>query len=171
LTVTLFLLAEARIAGAPGLPLDDSWIHLQLARNLATGGGFGINRGEPVPASTAPLWSVTLATLLALGASGLAATKALGLACFPPTALVPRRLATALGVTPGLAWPAGLATVALGRLVWGALSGMEVSLATLCVAAGAWAIARDRPSLGTVGLGLATLARPEAGLLVGLHVL
>jgi arabinofuranosyltransferase len=171
LTVGLFLLAEARIAGAPGLPLDDGWIHLRLARNLATGGGFGINRGEPVPASTAPLWSVTLAGLLALGASGLAASKALGLVCFAGTALVTRRLAVALDLTPGLAWGAALATVALGRLVWGALSGMEVPLAALCVAGAAWAIARDDPGLGAVGLGLATLARPEAGLLVGLHVL
>jgi arabinofuranosyltransferase len=171
LTVALFLLAEARIAGAPGLPLDDGWIHLRLARNLATGGGFGINRGEPVAASTAPLWSVTLAGLLALGIPGLPAVKALGVACFALTALVTRRLAAAVELTPGLAWGAALATVGLGRLVWGALSGMEVPLAAFCVSASCWAIARDRAGLGAMGLGLATLARPEAGLLVGLHVL
>jgi len=171
LAVSAFLVAERRIAGAPGLPLDDSWIHLQLARNLATGGGFGINRGEVVAASTAPLWTVALAGLLAIGVPALAAAKALGLACWAATGLVTRRLAGAVGLGPGLAWGAGLAAVGLSRLVWGALSGMEVPLATLCVAAGAWAVARDRPMLGTVGLGLATLARPEAGLLVGLHVL
>src|SRR5215470_15762898 len=171
LTIALFLVAEARIAGAPGLPLDDGWIHLRLARNLATGGGFGINRGEPVAVSTAPLWSVSLAALLAFGVPSLAAVKTLGLACFAATALVTRRLGSALGLTPGLAWGAGLATLALGRLVWGGLSGMEVPLAALCVAAAAWAIARSRPGLGAIGLGLATLARPEAGLLVGLHAL
>ena len=171
LTVALFLVAETRIAGAPGLPLDDGWIHLRLARNLATGGGFGINRGEPVPVSTAPLWSVTLAVLLALGTPGLAAAKALGVGCFALTALVARRLAAAVELTPGLAWGGGLAMVGLSRLVWGALSGMEVPLAALCVAASCWAIARDRAGLGAAGLGLATLARPEAGLLVGLHVL
>jgi hypothetical protein len=48
---------------------------------------------------------------------------------------------------------------------------MEVPLAALCVAAAAWAVAADRPGLGAAGLGLATLARPEAGLLVGLHAL
>jgi arabinofuranosyltransferase len=171
LAVSLFLVAEGRIAGAPGLPLDDGWIHLQLARNLATGGGFGINRGEPVPASTAPLWSVALAGLLAVGMPGLAATKTLGLACWAATGLVTRRLAAAIGLEPGLAWGAGLTVVGLSRLVWGALSGMEVPLATLCVAAAAWAVAGGRPAVGAVGLGLATLARPEAGLLVGLHVL
>ncbi|HEX2500764.1 MAG TPA: hypothetical protein VHO73_04850 [Methylomirabilota bacterium] len=171
LALALFLVAEGRIAGARGLPLDDSWIHLQLARNLATGGGFGINRGEPVPAATAPLWSVALAGLLAVGIPGLAAAKTLGLACWAATGLVTRRLAAAMGLGPGLAWSAGLAVVGLSRLLWGALSGMEVPLATLCVAAAAWAVAAGRPGLGAVGLGLATLARPEAGLLVGLHAL
>ena len=153
------------------MPLDDSWIHLTLARNVATGGGFGINRGEPVAVSTAPLWSLALAGLLALGVPGLAAAKALGLACWAATGLVTRRLAAAVGLPPGLAWGAGLAVVGLSRLVWGALSGMEVPLAALIVAAAAWAIARDRPDLGAAGLGLATLARPEAGLLAALHAL
>jgi hypothetical protein len=171
LAVSVFLLAERWIATAPGLPLDDSWIHLRLARNLATGGGFGINRGEPVAASTAPVWSLALAGLLALGVPGLAAAKGLGLACWAATGLVTRRLAGAVGLGPALAWSAGLAVVGLSRLVWGALSGMEVPLATLCVAAAAWAIAGGRSELGAAGLGLATLVRPEAGLLVGLHAL
>ncbi|HWC03389.1 MAG TPA: hypothetical protein VHF87_11545 [Methylomirabilota bacterium] len=171
LAVSVFLLAERRVAGAPGLPLDDGWIHLTLARNLATGGGFAINRGEPVSASTAPLWSVALAGLVALGMPGLAAAKALGLTCWAATGLVTRRLAATVGLGSSLATGAGLAVVALSPLVWGALSGMEVPLATLCVGLGAWAIAEGRPALGAGGLGLATLARPEAGLLVGLHVL
>jgi len=158
LAIVLFLAAERRIAGAPGLPLDDSWIHLRLAQNLATGGGFGINRGEPVPASTAPLWSVTLAGLLAIGVPGLLAAKTLGLACWLGTGLVTRRLGEAVGLAVGAAWAAGLAVLLLSRLVWGALSGMEVPLAALAVAGGAWAIAANRPWLGAGALGLATLA-------------
>jgi hypothetical protein len=166
-----FALAERRIAGAWGLPLDDGWIHLRLARNLAGGRGFGINPGEPVPASTAPLWSVALAALMAAGLPGLPAAKALGVACFAATGLVTRRLAGAAGLGPALAVAAGVATVTLTRLVWGALSGMEVPLAALLVATGAWAIARDRPAAAAVLLGLATLARPEAALLAGLHAI
>ena len=171
LAVGLFLVAERRIAGAPGLPLDDGWIHLRLARNLATGGGFGINRGEPVAASTAPLWTGALAGLFLVGVPGLAGAKALGLACGAATGFVTRRLAGTAGLPPTLAWGAGLSVVVLSRLVWGQLSGMEVPLAALCVAAGAWAVAADRPGLGAAGLGLAALARPEAGLLAGLHAL
>src|SRR5581483_2869393 len=71
--LALFIHAERRIAGHWGLPLDDSWIHLRLAANLAAGRGFGINPGEPLAASTAPLWTVALAGLLVLGVPGLAA--------------------------------------------------------------------------------------------------
>ena len=72
-------------------------------------------------------------------------------------------------VRPGRA---GLAVLLLSRLVWGALSGMEVPLAASDRGGRARGPSRrDRPVLGAAGLGLATLARPEAGLLVGLHVL
>ena len=37
-----------------GESLDDAWIHARLARNLAEGYGFAINKGEPVPASSSP---------------------------------------------------------------------------------------------------------------------
>ena len=88
------------------------------------------------------------------------------------TGLVTRRLAGAAGLAAGAAWAAGLAVVLLSRLVWGALSGMEVPLAALTVAAGAWAVAADRPALGAGRRsGSRRCARPEAGLLVGLHVL
>jgi hypothetical protein len=46
---------------------------------------------------------------------------------------------------------------------------MEVPLAAGLVALAAWAVARDRAQLAAALLGMATLARPEAGLLVVLH--
>ena len=42
-------------------PLDDSYIHMTIARNVATGDGFGINRGVFVSASSSPLWTFLLA--------------------------------------------------------------------------------------------------------------
>ncbi|HSE93995.1 MAG TPA: hypothetical protein VLF19_11870, partial [Methylomirabilota bacterium] len=60
LPLALFLASERRIAGAAGFPLDDSWIHLHFARNLAEGAGFSYNPGVPVAGSTAPLWTVLL---------------------------------------------------------------------------------------------------------------
>jgi hypothetical protein len=62
--LTLFLLRERQIAGSAGFPLDDSWIHLHFARNIAEGAGFSYNPGVPVAGSTAPLWTLLLAFLL-----------------------------------------------------------------------------------------------------------
>jgi arabinofuranosyltransferase len=166
----LFVATELRIAGEVGFPLDDSWIHLRFAQNLAAGRGFAFNPGEPVAGSTAPLWTLCLAAAVALGLPGLVAAKALGLLAYAATALVTGRLAVALGLSRGIAVAAGLAMVGIGRLGWGALSGMEVPLATLLVATASLLVVRDRPLLAAVTLGLATLARPEAGLLIILHV-
>ncbi|MBI4012839.1 MAG: hypothetical protein HY359_11045 [Candidatus Rokubacteria bacterium] len=167
--LAFFVAAELRIAGEIGLPLDDSWIHLRFADNLAAGRGFAINPGAPVAGSTAPLWTLLLALAIALGLPGLVAAKTLGVVAYGATGLLTRRLALALGLTPGLALAAGIAVVALGRLAWGALSGMEVPLAAALVAAAALLVARGRALGAAAALGAATLARPEAGLLAVLH--
>jgi hypothetical protein len=45
----------------PGYPgSDDSFIHLQIARNLAHGLGWGVNAGERVNLSTSPLFTLIL---------------------------------------------------------------------------------------------------------------
>src|SRR5580693_6197599 len=60
----LYFAAEAWMLGFDlGFPLDDSWIHLQFARNLAAGRGLSYNPGELVTGSTAPLWTALLALL------------------------------------------------------------------------------------------------------------
>jgi hypothetical protein len=166
-----FTLAEHQIAGRVGLPLDDGWIHLRVATNLARGHGFGVNPGEPVAVSTAPLWTLSLAGAISLGVPGLLAAKALGVAAYLATALLTRRAALGAGAGRGSALAAGLAAVGLGRLAWGALSGMEVPLAAALVAATVVSVLRGRPGIASIALGLATLARPEAGLLIPFHAL
>ena len=42
-------------------PLDDTYIHMAIARNVAQSGTWGINAGEFAPASSSPLWTVILA--------------------------------------------------------------------------------------------------------------
>ncbi|HXD99632.1 MAG TPA: hypothetical protein VN646_23970, partial [Candidatus Acidoferrum sp.] len=60
LPLALFVMRERLVAGTSGFPLDDSWIHLHFARNLAEGAGFAYNPGRPVAGSTAPLWTLLL---------------------------------------------------------------------------------------------------------------
>src|SRR5206468_4202664 len=77
-------------------------------------------------------------------------------------------LAAALpwGASPPTALVAAIALLWSGPFAWGALSGMEVTLAALLVAAALLALARDRLVLTAVAGGLATLARPEAVVLL-----
>jgi arabinofuranosyltransferase len=171
LPLVLFMADEWRIAGATGFPLDDSWIHLHFARNLVEGAGFSYNPHVPVAGSTAPLWTLLLAGGALLAGPSVVMAKTLGVFLAMSGALVTRRAALAWGATPVAALGAAVGMAWAGPLVWGALSGMEVSLAALLVAAVMLAVARGRDAVAAVLVALAALARPEAILLVPLLLL
>ena len=171
LPLTLLLLRERMIAGAAGFPLDDSWIHLHFARNLAEGNGFVYNPGTPVAGSTAPLWTLLLAAGVRLAGASLVTAKTLGVVAATGAALLLRRAARAWGASGATAVLTAVALEWSGPFAWGALSGMEVALAALLVTAAAFALARERLFLAAVAGALATLARPEAIVLLPLLVL
>jgi hypothetical protein len=166
--LALFLVREHRIAGAAGFPLDDSWIHLHFARNLAEGAGFAYNPGIPVAGSTAPLWTLLLGAASAILGPSLWTAKALGIACAVATAVLTRRAAAAWGTGRVAALAAAVALVWSGPMVWGALSGMEVTLAAALLAAALLAHARGRTGWSALAAALAVLARPESILVVPL---
>lgn len=58
--------AGIRQAGDFAFPLDDTYIHLAVARNLAFNGAWGVNPGEFSSASSSPLWTISLAALFTL---------------------------------------------------------------------------------------------------------
>ena len=165
------LLRERAIAGAAGFPLDDSWIHLHFARNLATGLGFAYNSGQPVSGSTAPLWTLLLGGGAALAGASLAMVKTLGVGSGIGAALIVRRAALAFGAAPATALTAAIVLLWTGALAWGALSGMEVTLAALLVALSLLALAHESTWATAAAAALAVLARPEAIVLVPLLAL
>jgi arabinofuranosyltransferase len=171
LPLALFLARERLIAGAWGFPLDDSWIHLHFARNLAEGHGFAYNPGRPVAGSTAPLWTLLLAAGAFVAGASVAMAKTLGVACALAAALLTRRAARAWGAPPVIALVAGVALLWTGPIAWGALSGMEVTLAALLVAATLLAHAREHLVATALLAALAVAARPEAALLLPLLAL
>src|SRR5512141_1887037 len=59
LGAAIYLLASAHIYRV-GFPLDDSWIHLTYARNLAMLGEWAFQPGHLSAGSTAPLWTFLL---------------------------------------------------------------------------------------------------------------
>ena len=166
LAVAVLLVRERLIAGAAGFPLDDSWIHLHFARNLAEGAGFAYNPGVPVAGSTAPLWTLLLAAGARVAGASLVMVKTIGVAAAATAALLLRRAALAWGAPPAAALAGAIALAWSGPFAWGALSGMEVTLAALLVTATVFAVARERFAVAALAGGLAALARPEAVVLL-----
>lgn len=172
LACLLYFATEAWLLdGDLGFPLDDSWIHLQFARNLAEGRGLSYNPGELVTGSTAPLWTALLALLFPLPGSVVVWTKLLGVALYLAGIDATWRLARELDLSRGLAALAAGLTLGTGWLVWSALSGMEVPLFVLLSLWGMLLHLRERadparPPLSPALLALAALARPEGLLLL-----
>jgi arabinofuranosyltransferase len=171
LPLALFLARERQIAGAAGFPLDDAWIHLHFARNIAEGAGFSFNPGTPMAGSTAPLWTLLLAAGAFVTTPAAAMAKILGVVATLGAALLIRRASLAWGAHRYAALLAAVAFLWTGPVAWGALSGMEVSLAALLVVAALLAHARAGAIAAAVFAALAVLARPEALLLVPFLVL
>jgi arabinofuranosyltransferase len=117
-------------------PVDDAYIHLRVADNLARGEGPVFNVGDRVEVTSSPLWTLLTAALLRVGLTGEAAVRVLG-------------VVSATG--------AGGATAILGYLAGGMTAALvaPVLLATLPSFA-AWAGSGMETPLGICGLAIAT---------------
>jgi len=169
--LALFLQRERLIVGSidlSGFPLDDSWIHFQFARNLASGHGFAYNPDVPVAGSTAPLWTLLLAGMFKIGGAHPAWAKLAGVVAALAAAWVARWLALVWTGDATLGLTAALATAWSAPIVWGALSGMEVTVAAALVTGALAAHTAGRIAVSAALVGLAALARPESVLLIPL---
>ncbi len=131
LGAAIYLAASALIYRI-GFPLDDSWIHLTYARNLALRGEWAFQPGHLSAGSTAPLWTLLLALGFWLHLAPYIWTYFVGELCLFGLARLAEFTARRLVVTyrPRLPW-IGLFFVAEWHFQWAALSGMETLLQAL----------------------------------------
>ncbi len=173
--------AAYRSIGGAGFPLDDSWIHLAFADNLARGDGFGINGGQPTPGATSPLWVVLLAIGNLFGGGHDIWPRSLGTACLAACGILGVSLCRRLGlhaednrVAPILAAVCGLSVVTCFPLVWSAAGAMEPPLFGAMLLGTMLALShKGDGSLKTaaiwgVSAGLTANARPEGLLIIPL---
>src|SRR5258708_4819215 len=135
LSVFIYVVVAQRVAGGPGFPLDDAWIHQTYGRNLALTGQWQFMPGIESAGSTSPLYSLLLAFGYSLHLPHFFWTHLLGALALTLAALVGAHMADRLFPTVRQAglWT-GLAIAGAWHLAWAASSGMETVLfAALCL--------------------------------------
>jgi arabinofuranosyltransferase len=152
--------------------LDDTFIHLRFAWNLAHGQGLSFNPGQPMPGSTSPLWVILLTPAAAVLNQDHLVIFALALSALAYLAagLMAWRLARELDLPAPFDLLAGLMVLTNGRILWAGLSGMETDLlAALTLAACTLYLRGIKTGRFTAGaailFGLATAGRPEGHML------
>lgn len=177
LFAAVYYLGERFTIGETGYPLDDSYIHLQFARELAAGNGLSYNPGVLSTGSSSPLWTALLAPGFAIPGGALHWPKLLGVLCLVAAVLGAQRLLALFGADRLFVRAGGFLVATTPWLLWSAVSGMEVLLfASLILWTMVFAVEDEaadpaRPSLAApLTAGLAALARPE-GLLLTLLLL
>jgi hypothetical protein len=156
--------------------VDDTFIHLQYARNLADHGELSFNRTEPTYGATSPLWVALLALLRRAGADILIWCRVLSWLFAIASIMLVYRIAARLD--GGSAAPVAAAFIVAAEawfVRWSAV-GMETSLAVCMVLVCFDAALRAersaaRSAVFGLALFLAALARPEALLLAPIAVL
>lgn len=161
--------------------VDDAFIVLRMARNLATGHGlvFSTDGSPPVEGYTSFLGTVYEAPLFWLGlddAGVLLALKFVGIVLGAATLLLIHRLARHVTGSPRAALLAPLLLAAVPNVAFWAVGGLETSLYLFLIALALvlW-LREDRrraPRVASLGvLALVALTRPEALAFAGVLVL
>src|ERR671924_1039771 len=93
--VLFYLIVSARIYRL-GFPLDDAWIHLTYARNIAEHGEWSFRAGERSAGSTSPLWTALLSLGFLLNLAPYVWTYLLGWAVLTLLAICAENIARRL---------------------------------------------------------------------------
>ncbi|NWF65554.1 MAG: hypothetical protein HXY38_14755 [Chloroflexi bacterium] len=159
----LYLLVSALVFKI-GFPLDDSWIHLTFARNLAILGEWSFRPGLPSAGSTSPLWSALLSIGFLFNLAPYVWTYLLGLSVMWALSVICEFTARRMVNTysPTIPW-IGLFIIAEWHLLWAAMSGMETLLHGLIATVVLAAIMMNSRRYLTLGLltGLSVWVRPD----------
>lgn len=153
--------------------VDDSYIHIQYARNLAETGELSFNRGDPTYGATSPLWVFVLSIVYRLGGDLLFWCRALSWIFAVATIALLYRVVGFVTGRRGPAFAAALVMAAEAWFVRWSAVGMETSFAVfmvLAVCAASFRVMRSYAGSTLFGLVLflTVLSRPEAMALVPL---
>lgn len=180
LIVACVLVGLYVLTAGSGFPLDDSWIHQTYARNLAQNGEWAFVSGEPSAASTSPLYTVVLSIGYLLNMPYALWAHLLGAGSLAVMAMLAGRMVAWIFPNSQLvSLTGGILMLTTWHLIWAAASGMETAIFCMLTVVLMYLAWREhyvkseqslmiRAVIFGVFSALATLARPEAIMLVGL---
>jgi hypothetical protein len=182
LVTVLYLAVSLAVSTDPLLmPLDDTYIHFQYARQFARGEPMVYSPGDPpTSGATSLLYPPLLAVGYRLGFTGWSLAYwalAIGAACLFGSSWLVYLIGRANPLTDGETARSGyalalaLAFALSGPFVWAALSGMESALFVFAVLLTIYAVQRDQLRLGVLAAVLIVVTRPEGLILGALAVL
>jgi len=172
LLLSLYFLSPAPKA----FPVDDAYIHLCYAKNLAAGSGFAFNPREPGFGTSSPLWVLILAPWINWVEPHrlvfIISFLSLWMILYFSSLIISRTLektGTARLNRYLFSLIPSLFLVSFGNFLWIIYSGMETGLMLTLVLASVYFLIREKPAgPGYLLLGLAGLCRFETILLVPL---
>ena len=170
LAAVFFYLLVSVLTFGVGFPLDDAWIHLTYARNLAEHGEWAFRLGEQSAGSTSPLWTALLSIGFLIGLGPYVWTYLAGWVVLTLLAVCAEKIARTLvtSYTARMPW-AGLFFVFAWHLTWSAVSGMETLLHGLIILTVLGALMSGSRRYLTLGVltGLSVWVRPDGLTLLG----
>ncbi|MCI0711552.1 MAG: hypothetical protein L0154_15460 [Chloroflexi bacterium] len=147
------------------MPLDDTYIHFQYARQMASGDPYAYNPGQPpTSGATSFLYTPLLAVGYLIGFQGLALgywAVALGYGFLILSGWLIYKLVAAETGNEWIGLGFALGFAPGGPFIWAALSGMETIGFTFAVLLAAYAYYRNNTRLTLAAIVIVALARPE----------
>ncbi len=182
LVAALYLALSLAVSADPLLmPLDDTYIHFQYAREFAQGRPLVYNPGDPATSGgTSLLYPPLLALGYLIGFEGWSLAYwalAIGVLSFFGAAwlvyLIARDNPLPLGRPrePGYALWMACAFALSGPFIWAALSGMETMLFVFAALLTLYFVQQGRLVPGVIAAGAMVLVRPEGAFLAALAAL
>ncbi|RMD85773.1 MAG: hypothetical protein D6808_04655 [Candidatus Dadabacteria bacterium] len=174
---SVILIHQRNRLGFIGLPLDDSWIHLSIARNFISGDGFGINPGRNLAASTAPLWTLFEAIVMLIVRDPVWCGVVSGFLASLAGCLVLWRFFSPLNYPLLFGFVSICYLLSDALTVWGFPSGMEIPLLYAFMFSLFWTycfyppLSMARLFLAPLLHGAVFMTRPETGFLFGLTLI
>ncbi len=167
LTVALALWVHIG-TGQLAYPLDDTYIHLAVARNV-THGTWALWPGEFTSSSTSPAWTLLLAVAMLVAGARVSIALVLATVAAVGTPVVLDAGLERRGVDRPVRWGAGLSVLLLGPMAILAVLGMEHALHVLCVVGLLSLLDREDARWQGVAAvsALAVLTRPETVFMAG----